>query len=88
MRKLDVAYECEYCKKLFKTDRHRCKFNPTLKNCFTCFNFDGWDEYEYDNGVYIETLFYPICEHYSDSYDLEIIKRMNYNMQCDKWKKR
>lgn len=83
-----MAYECEYCKKLFKTDRHRCKFNPALKNCFTCFNFDGWNKCEYDNGVYIETLFYPICEYYGDSYDLEIIKRMNYNMQCDKWKKR
>lgn len=89
MKKLDVAYECEFCKKLFKTDKHKCKFNPALKNCFTCYNFDGWE---------LETAYleegtpsppYPICKaENGDGYDIEIIKRMNYNMHCEKWQKR
>lgn len=89
MKKLDVAYECEYCKKLFKTDRHRCKFNPNLKNCFTCSNFDGWELETAYLGEGISCPPYPICKaENGDGYDIEIIKRMKYNMQCDTWRKR
>jgi hypothetical protein len=32
-----TMYECPYCKKLFKTpDKHRCRRNPELKNCYSC----------------------------------------------------
>lgn len=90
MKKLDVAYECEYCKKLFKTDKHKCKFNPNLKNCFTCEHFDGWEhETEYEDGI--QTPPYPICMSESEEgydYDIRIIKNMNYNIQCNGWKKR
>ena len=35
-----TVYECEYCKKLFRTpNRHDCKMRPELKNCWTCKQF-------------------------------------------------
>ena len=30
------GYKCEYCLQVFSTKRHICKFDPSLKNCFTC----------------------------------------------------
>ena len=42
-----IRYQCEFCKKEFKTpDRHYCKKNPKLKNCFTCKHLKGWLESE------------------------------------------
>ena len=39
-----TRYECPFCKKLFKTaDRHKCKRDPKLKNCFSCANWDGFE---------------------------------------------
>ena len=44
-----TRYQCEFCKKDFKTpDRHQCKKDPALKNCFTCKHLKGW--LESDNG--------------------------------------
>jgi len=51
-------YECQHCKKLFKTpDKHICRRDPDKTNCYTCehwgnrFYFDkshwGDDEYDY-----------------------------------------
>jgi len=38
-----IRYQCEFCKKEFKTpDRHYCKKNPELKNCFTCKHLKEW----------------------------------------------
>lgn len=32
-----VRYECEWCKKLFKTpNRHKCRFDPKYRNCLSC----------------------------------------------------
>ena len=47
MKQLTV-YECEYCKKLFKTpNRHKCKYNPEMKSCFSC---------KHNKGFYEETI--------------------------------
>jgi len=39
-------YECVWCRKAFKSMRHKCKFNPKLKNCFSCKHCTGFDEFE------------------------------------------
>ncbi len=40
-----IRYECEYCGKDFKTpDRHQCKYDPKLKNCYTCKHNYGFEE--------------------------------------------
>lgn len=32
-----TRYVCRYCRREFKTTlRHRCKFNPSFRNCFSC----------------------------------------------------
>lgn len=84
-----IRYECQFCKKDFKTpDRHECKFNPTLKNCFTCKHLRDWLENE-DNGSYGYDYYrgpnYPDCEAKVYEWDIELIKQHNYDMQCDKW---
>lgn len=81
-----TRYECQFCKKDFKTpDKHYCKFNPELKNCFTCKHLKGWEEGE-GNGNYGYDYYrepnYPDCEKECDGWDIEAIKGCNYDMQC------
>lgn len=79
-----TRYQCEFCNKDFKTpNKHQCKKNPELKNCFTCKNLKGWDK-DYIINEYTETP-YPDCAADVDGCDIEDIKSCNYNMQCDKW---
>ena len=80
-----TVYECEHCKKLFKTPhRHYCKMNPVLKNCFTCKHLKGWKEGERDSNNQYSP--YPDCEYCeSGEIDLETIKGVNYDMQCEHW---
>lgn len=86
-----TRYQCQFCKKDFKTpNRHHCKFNPELKNCFTCKHLKGWHEGEIIdvgfgpyNGPYEPP--YPDCNIEACVGDLEEIKAMNYNVQCEWW---
>lgn len=84
-----IRYQCEFCKKDFKTpNRHYCKMNPKLKNCFTCKFLKGWtnDSSDYDIGTPAP---YPECMADEDpswnDWNLETIKEVNYDMQCEKW---
>lgn len=36
-----VAYVCKYCREVFLSTRHRCRYNPSYKGCFTCKNKEG-----------------------------------------------
>ncbi|SCG82692.1 hypothetical protein DW1_1119 [Proteiniborus sp. DW1] len=87
-----TRYQCQFCKKDFKTpDRHQCKFNPELKNCFTCKNLKGWNEgEEYSFGEwYGREPNIPDCVAIPpdmQDWNIESIKNTNYNMQCEKWK--
>ena len=88
-----TRYQCEFCKKDFKTpNRHYCKKNPELKNCFTCKHLKGWLESEESAPIYFESEThyrrypnYPDCAADMDGWDIETIKEVNYNMQCEKW---
>lgn len=83
-----TRYQCQYCKKDFKTpDKHHCKFNPELKNCFTCKHLKDWIEGEsyswgWEHG---REPNYPDCDVGCDGWDIEVIKGCNYNMQCEAW---
>ena len=40
-----TRYNCDTCGKDFKTpNRHKCKFDPNLKNCFTCKRLKEWNQ--------------------------------------------
>lgn len=82
-----TRYECQFCKKDFKTpNRHECKFNPELKNCFTCKYLKGWVEGEkdYHHGYWNPN--YPDCDvNEGDHWDIEQIKDNKYDMQCESW---
>lgn len=89
-----TRYHCEHCGKDFRTsNRHSCKKNPELKNCFSCIHLTGWD-YPDDNEYGNEPPG-PCCDsksedpHFdSESWDLSIIQREKYNMQCPGWELR
>lgn len=73
-----IRYQCQFCKKEFKTpNKHRCKKNPELKNCFSCKKLNGW---VYDYGDTPQ----PDCLENED-WDIVAIKSVNYNMQCQHW---
>ena len=38
-------YECRWCKKVFRSMRHKCKFNPANRNCFLCKHCTGFDDF-------------------------------------------
>ena len=78
-----IRYQCNFCKKEFRTpDRHKCKFRPELRNCFTCKNFNGWNIDGEWGGVFEEP--YPDCE-YGEDWNLKGIKNIGYNMRCQFW---
>ena len=87
-----IRYQCPHCKKEFKTaDRHYCKKNPELKNCFSCKHLTGWEPYDDDTGHCYGPPS-PICDsksedaHFdSESWDLRIMQQEKYNMQCPGW---
>jgi hypothetical protein len=83
-----VRYECQFCKKEFRTPgRHHCKRNPELKNCFSCKHLVGWKKSEdriYSPGVIFPN--YPHCDAgMSEDWDIEIIKSKGYDMQCESY---
>jgi hypothetical protein len=83
MKQLTV-WECKWCKKLFRTpNRHYCKFNPGLKNCFTCKHLRGW--LKEDPFAPWDSYYLPDCAAGDDSWDIELIKEVNYDMQCPEW---
>lgn len=83
-----IRYQCEHCQKEFRTpDRHYCKMNPQLKNCFTCIYLRGWVEGPcIGEGEWAAN--YPDCaaeEPNWGDWDIEMIKEVNYDMQCERW---
>ena len=84
-----TRYQCKFCKKDFKTpDRHYCKFNPELKNCFTCKNLRGWNEgqqYGQEEGWFREPNTPDCVVDEGGHWDIEEIKSKEYNMQCERW---
>lgn len=81
-----IRYQCEHCKKEFKTpNRHYCKMNPELKNCFTCKHLKGWEDGRcIGEGEWLPR--YPNCaSEVGEGWDLEIIKDRKYDMQCSEW---
>ena len=85
MKELKV-WQCRWCKKLFKTpNRHCCKKDPVLKNCFTCKNLMGWDKGEAQDDHYEPP--YPDCKAGNDEcWDIDSIQEVNYDLQCESWK--
>ena len=47
------AFKCEFCKKIYISNRHKCKYNPEYKNCFTC---------SHNMEFFLETIFYDTYE--------------------------
>lgn len=78
-------YNCEFCKKDFKTpDKHKCKFDPKLKNCFTCKHFVEW-ETNFGGDDYSFGLEWDLNCVKELEYTLADVKQDGYNLQCKEW---
>ncbi len=75
-------YRCSFCNKEYRTpNRHKCKKDSLLKNCFTCKHLNGWYEDSIDC-LYSET--FVECNK-ENQYSLTDLKQCNYNLKCDDW---
>jgi len=88
-----TRYHCEHCGKDFRTpDRHSCKKNPELKNCFSCKHWSDWGSETLESWEFGSVKeIYPICdaeESNPDEIDLQTLKNAGYNLQCSSWELR
>lgn len=89
-----TRYHCEHCGKDFRTpNRHSCKMNPELKNCYSCEHLNGWDEDTIEDCTQwgcIKTII-PDCgakESNPDEVNIQDLKVSCYNLQCSSWELR
>ncbi|MCR5755490.1 MAG: hypothetical protein K6G30_11865 [Acetatifactor sp.] len=70
-----TMYKCRYCEKVFYTNkRHKCKFNPLNKTCFSCTFCKGVTE----EGV-IE------CDQGNEISLEELSRQYHWKLDCHKW---
>lgn len=48
-------YECQWCKKVFRSTRHKCMYNPKNRNCFSCKHCTGFDTFTGQEANYLMT---------------------------------
>lgn len=76
-----IRFECEFCEKLFKTpDRHKCKYDPKFKNCYSCGHNEGWDENRDDEDYRHSGSIDVICKH--GEHDAQELSNIKYDLQC------
>lgn len=91
-----TMYECEYCKKMFRTsDKHYCKKHPKLKNCFSCKHLERFEDKREIGTWGVPSYRYcnPVCGH-SEQYekdtediiDLMYNNNPKWNLGCPEWK--
>jgi len=84
-----VRYQCEFCGKDFRTpNKHQCKYDPSLKNCYTCKHCEGWAKEDLIGGVDVgvgimdTTMYYPKCSiDYADLSAREL-SCSGYDLNC------
>lgn len=85
--KIDM-YKCNYCGRIFKTDnRHKCKFLPELRNCYSCKHCIGIECYDHNNGdAALDEDFKKkvICECGIDI-NLRKLSQIRYALNCNSW---
>lgn len=91
-----TMYECQHCKKLFKTpDKHICRRDPDYTNCYTCehwghqFYFDKshWGDDEYDITCTPEEA----CKKHETSWVEEahrIMRESGWYLDCPEYKRK
>lgn len=75
-----VAFECKYCKKVFKTVRHHCKYDPEKKNCFSCEHYTGTLDRE--PSEYHGTFGLTSCKIDGEVMCLDGLMRIGYYQLC------
>ena len=74
-----LRLQCNHCGKLFKTERHDCKFDPEKRNCLTCQHNLGQLS---EDGV---AFFECAKGHTEDWVEIITIQSLNWKMDCKDW---
>lgn len=94
-------YQCNYCSKVFyTTSRHRCKFKPEFRNCFSCMNCSGviekvqefaadeeyfpFGEEEKDGEIKTYTDKYTKCK-CGDEQNIADLAKNKWKLNCPQW---
>lgn len=75
-----TRYKCKWCKKIFATTRHNCKFSPSKGNCMSCKHCIGFERAR--GGEEIEEPACFICE-VNDYKDVDDLYLNNWQADCD-----
>ena len=82
-------FECEYCKKIFRTQRHKCIYDILNKNCLSCKNCIDFDDFEGQYGEYHRCELEPykafVCKVNEESINIEELRKCKWNFQCEKY---
>ena len=83
-----IMYECEFCKKRFRSKNlHKCKFDPNMKNCFSCGSFTKFEEHFLDDTAYFSAkCVYPVCDVMDTS--LQDMSKKKWKLDCIGWELR
>lgn len=80
-------YQCNYCGKVFFTNRrHKCKYNPFCKNCFSCKHCVSIEVCNLEN----ENALGDTCEKVIDCENgiyvkVQDLSRKRWNLNCESW---
>ena len=87
-------YECQHCKKLFKTpNKHNCRRDPDKTNCYTCEHWGHQFYCAFNNGIREVQIWDPsdACKATETSYDdcaFELMRANNWKLDCPAYKRR
>ena len=90
-----TRYQCSFCLDIFKTNnKHKCKYNPKFKNCFSCNEFKGFEEDIYSGDefnmpyrdVTPKCIYRELAPFGMDN--LQTMSRKKWDVQCPQWKLR
>lgn len=83
-----TMYECEHCKKIFKTkNRHACRHNPALKSCYSCKHWKHQFVLEL-RGEDVSCYPHQACDAHTNSYVEEafgIMRHSGWQLNCPSW---
>ena len=94
-----MMFKCKYCGKLFITnDRHKCKFDPQNKNCFSCAHCKGIkitkkqeninieENISFDNDDIKEEAIKELECGCGKNVPLTILSSLKWRLNCRSWK--
>lgn len=87
-----TMYECQHCKKLFKTsDRHVCRRDPDYTNCYTCEHWGHQFSLISEDGNRVTCTPEEACKMHESSWvekAHDIMRESGWYLDCPEYKRK